>query len=84
VWKSDLYHFAQLVFREPGQDRQAPGKKPGPSQPEKKASDTEEDESKPASMNIGNAAYAVTFPSSHRCRVGKSDNQRRFCQPAVV
>ena len=28
VWKSDLYHFAQLIFREPGQEKQAPAKKP--------------------------------------------------------
>lgn len=30
VWKSDLYHFAQLLFREPGQEKKA-----GESQPEK-------------------------------------------------
>ena len=27
VWKSDLYHFAQLIFREPGQENKAPAKK---------------------------------------------------------
>lgn len=26
VWKSDLYHFAQLLFREPGQEKKAPEK----------------------------------------------------------
>src|SRR3954468_2828599 len=28
VWKSDLYHFARLVFREPGQENKASDKKP--------------------------------------------------------
>ena len=37
VWKSDLYHFAQLIFREPGQENNAPAKKAGDAQPEKKA-----------------------------------------------
>ncbi|AWM39018.1 Carbohydrate acetyl esterase/feruloyl esterase precursor [Gemmata obscuriglobus] len=44
VWKSDLYRFAQLVFRE--QEKAAP-------QPEKKAPG----EGRPASTNTGNAAY---------------------------
>ena len=35
VWKSDLYHFAQLIFREPEQEKKAPEKKDEP-QPEKK------------------------------------------------
>ena len=26
VWKNDLYHFAQLLFREPGQEKKAPDK----------------------------------------------------------
>ena len=26
VWRSDLYHFAQLIFRETGQEKKAPGK----------------------------------------------------------
>jgi enterochelin esterase-like enzyme len=29
VWKSDLYHFAQLVFQEPGRETPAPAKKAG-------------------------------------------------------
>jgi enterochelin esterase-like enzyme len=49
VWKSDLYHFAQLVFRDLGQDRK--------EQPEKKMTEVKTDEGKPASTNIGNAAY---------------------------
>jgi enterochelin esterase-like enzyme len=52
VWKSDLYHFAQLLFREPGQET-----KGIESQPEKKAPDKGDDEAKPASTNVGNAAY---------------------------
>jgi enterochelin esterase-like enzyme len=48
VWKSDLYHFAQLVFREPGQENNAPAKKAGESQPEKKPAGKDGDESKPA------------------------------------
>lgn len=35
VWKSDLYHFARLLFREPGQEKQAPEKKADGSAPGK-------------------------------------------------
>jgi enterochelin esterase-like enzyme len=48
VWKSDLYTFAQLIFREPGQAKNAPAKKAGDAPPEKKAADKGGDESKPA------------------------------------
>jgi enterochelin esterase-like enzyme len=48
-WKNDLYQFAQLIFRE--QDKE---KKP---EQEKKEPDKKTDESKPASTNVGNAAY---------------------------
>jgi enterochelin esterase-like enzyme len=60
VWKSDLYHFAQLVFLEPGRDKKAP-EKPDGLQPEKKAPD-KGDEAKPASTNIGNNAYPLIHP----------------------
>ena len=50
VWKSDLYHFAQLLFRESESEKKAP-------QPEAKAPDKGGDEAKPASTNIGNVAY---------------------------
>jgi enterochelin esterase-like enzyme len=50
VWKSDLYHFAQLVFREPGQ-----GKKSDEGRPDKK--DKGGDDAKPASTNVGNSGY---------------------------
>jgi enterochelin esterase-like enzyme len=53
VWKSDLYHFAQLVFRERGEGKPAP---------EKKSPDKDTDESKPASTNAGNAAYPRVHP----------------------
>jgi enterochelin esterase-like enzyme len=37
VWKSDLYHFARLVFREAGPEKDAPAKKAAETPPEKKA-----------------------------------------------
>jgi enterochelin esterase-like enzyme len=55
VWKSDLYHFAQLLFREPEQ-----GKKTDEAPHEKKAPDS--DESKPASTNVNNSAYPRVHP----------------------
>jgi enterochelin esterase-like enzyme len=48
VWKSDLYTFAQLVFREPGQENKVPAKKADDAPPEKKAADKGGDEPKPA------------------------------------
>jgi enterochelin esterase-like enzyme len=50
VWKSDLYHFAQLLFCEPEQEKKVGGS------PSEKRSESG-DEAKPASTNIGNAAY---------------------------
>ncbi|MBX3397332.1 MAG: hypothetical protein KF873_01210 [Gemmataceae bacterium] len=55
VWKSDLYHFAQLIFREPGQA--TPVKKDEPKAVEKKAPDKADDEGKPSATNTGNAQY---------------------------
>jgi enterochelin esterase-like enzyme len=48
VWKSDLYYFAQLIFRDPGQENTAPAKKAGVEQAEKKAPGKGGDEPKPA------------------------------------
>ncbi|MFL5342415.1 MAG: alpha/beta hydrolase-fold protein [Gemmataceae bacterium] len=48
VWKNDLYHFAQLLFREPA--------------PEKKEPDKNVDEAQTASTNVGNAAYPRIHP----------------------
>ena len=62
VWKSDLYHFAQLLFREPEQEKQAPEKKADESPPEKETPDKSGDESKPASTNVGNSAYPRVHP----------------------
>jgi enterochelin esterase-like enzyme len=50
VWKNDLYHFTQLLFREMVQEKKA--RDPDKKGPEKKA-----DESQPASTNVNNSAY---------------------------
>jgi enterochelin esterase-like enzyme len=47
VWKNDLYHFAQRLFREPEKQNKAP--------------DTKKDESRPASTNV-NSAYPRIHP----------------------
>jgi enterochelin esterase-like enzyme len=57
VWKSDLYHFAQLLFREPEQSKKA-----DEPPPEKKTPTKNSDESKPASTNVNNAAYPRVHP----------------------
>src|SRR5262249_10448092 len=48
MWKNDLYHFAGLLFREPAKDR--------------KGADKKGDDSKPASTNVGTAAYPRVHP----------------------
>ena len=48
VWKNDLYHFAQLVFREREQEKKTPETKTG--------------ESQPATTNVNNAAYPRIHP----------------------
>ena len=57
VWKSDLYHFAQLIFHETGQENNAPSKKADAPQPDRKGLEPAADEGKPASTNVGNSAY---------------------------
>ncbi len=57
VWKSDLYHFAQLLFRGPEQETKAPATNSDESQLEKETPDKSGDESKPASTNVGNSPY---------------------------
>lgn len=60
VWKSDLYHFAQLIFQETG--KKEPEKKEEP-QAEKKADEMEKesakpaDEGQPSATNLPNARY---------------------------
>jgi enterochelin esterase-like enzyme len=49
VWRNDLYHFAQRVFREAGQEK--------PAGQAKKTADSKSDESWPASTNVGNSPY---------------------------
>jgi enterochelin esterase-like enzyme len=48
VWKSDLYHFAQLVFLEPGHENPAPAKKAITAPPVKADAGKGGDEPKPA------------------------------------
>lgn len=62
VWKSDLYHFARLIFREPGQENKAPAKKADAPQPDKKGPDQPGDEAKAASTNVGNSGYPRGHP----------------------
>ncbi|HQU47173.1 MAG TPA: alpha/beta hydrolase-fold protein, partial [Pirellulales bacterium] len=61
VWKSDLYHFAQLVFRNAPPPDYSTGTKAG-APAEKSAADASRDESKPAATNIGNSAYPRVHP----------------------
>jgi enterochelin esterase-like enzyme len=62
VWRSDLYHFARLVFRDPVPEAKAPAKKAAAPQPDRKGPDQPGDEGKPASTNVGNAAYPRVHP----------------------
>jgi enterochelin esterase-like enzyme len=62
VWKSDLYTFARLVFCGPGREDKAPARTADPPQPDKKGVDRPGDEGKPASTNVGNAAYPRVHP----------------------
>jgi enterochelin esterase-like enzyme len=60
VWKSDLYHFAQLIFRD--QSQHAPEKKDDEPKPVKNEPGQGADESKPASTNVNNSAYPRVHP----------------------
>src|SRR5687768_2643673 len=60
VWRSDLYTFAQLIFREPGQEEKTPAKKadeakPDPKAPAQPAAPVED--FKPASSNQPGKQY---------------------------
>jgi enterochelin esterase-like enzyme len=57
VWKSDLYTFSQLLFREAGRENQAPANKADAPQRDRRGLEPAADEGKPASTNIGNSAY---------------------------
>lgn len=54
VWKSDLYHFSQLIFKEP--EKKEPEKKEEPKA-EKKEPAKPADEGKPSATNLPNAQY---------------------------
>jgi enterochelin esterase-like enzyme len=56
VWKNDLYHFSQLIFREAEQEKKAPEKSDEGKQ-EKKPPVKSGDDSKPASTNVNNSPY---------------------------
>jgi enterochelin esterase-like enzyme len=62
VWRSDLYTFARLIFREPGRENEAPARKPIEAHPPKKRPETAGDDGNLASTNIGNAAYPRVHP----------------------
>jgi enterochelin esterase-like enzyme len=53
VWKSDLYHFAQRLFREQEQGKDKADESPR----ETKAPNATEEDSKPASTNVNNSAF---------------------------
>jgi enterochelin esterase-like enzyme len=61
VWKSDLYHFAQLLFREQKLAADVP-EKTAESPRENKTPESKADESKPASTNVGNASHPRIHP----------------------
>lgn len=62
VWKNDLYHFAQLLFREQEPEKNAAEKKADETPRETKSPETSSDESKPASTNVNNSAYPRVHP----------------------
>jgi hypothetical protein len=54
VWKNDLYHVAQVLFREPEQAKKAEEQEKGPER--------KPDESQPASTNVNKSAYPRVHP----------------------
>ncbi|MEI6232903.1 MAG: alpha/beta hydrolase-fold protein [Planctomycetota bacterium] len=61
LWKGELYHFAQLLFRAQKQENNAAPKTPDEA-PQKKASDARMDDSKPATTNVNNSPYPRIHP----------------------
>jgi len=55
VWKNDLYHFSQLIFRDAVQEKKPVEKKA--DEPQKKG-----DDSQAASTNVNNSAYPRIYP----------------------
>lgn len=61
LWKGELYHFAQLLFKEAKQENSAPPKKLE-EVPQKKATDARLDDSKPAPTNVNGSPYPRIHP----------------------
>ena len=57
VWKSELYHFSQLLFREPSPDGNKLEKKVDDSSQQKQASDGTDHQSSPAATNVPGQQY---------------------------
>jgi enterochelin esterase-like enzyme len=62
VWKSNLYYFAQLLFREPEPEQEAPEKRSGELPRDQKSPPKSSDELKPASAKVGNSACLRIHP----------------------
>jgi enterochelin esterase-like enzyme len=60
-WKNDLYHFAQMLFREGEPEKKTPDKASDQSKTSSQSNASDQpkasDDSQPASTNVGNAAY---------------------------
>jgi enterochelin esterase-like enzyme len=81
VWRSDLYHFARLVFREPGREAQAPAAKaPQPERKAEAAKPAAVEDFKPAASNQpgkqypqvnseGRARFRIVAPDARSVRV---------------
>ncbi|VTR92875.1 Esterase OS=Rhodopirellula europaea 6C GN=RE6C_01434 PE=4 SV=1: Esterase: Esterase [Gemmata massiliana] len=74
VWKSDLYHFAQLIFRETGQEKPAPEKKvddskPVPVEDFKPAPSNQGGKQYPQVNSEGRARFRVVAPDAKSVRV---------------
>ncbi len=59
VWKSDLYHFSQLIFQDGG--KKAEEKKPEVKKPEEKKPEEKKDEGQPSATNLSNAQYPRVY-----------------------
>jgi enterochelin esterase-like enzyme len=57
VWKTDLYHFAQLIFQESRQQPAVEEKPAAPPPAQPKSDEPARDEGQPATTNVGNSGY---------------------------
>jgi enterochelin esterase-like enzyme len=57
VWKSELYHFAQLLFREQAQEKGASDKKADESPQQKAGAEATDDQSDAATTNVPGQQY---------------------------